>query len=203
MTTRTLVALTIFMLAGACERPQEDAQGPEEPAPEPAAPEIAEEDESEEDSPMLDLEQTAQAADRALRQRLLGRVMEVVESDGLPAAVTVCHEEAIPLTTQVGEEFDVSIGRVSDRLRNPDNIPPAWAAEMIESADEEAQTQDVDDVHRRVSPLHIGAPCLNCHGAREDIAPDVLTVIDELYPDDRATGYAESQLRGWVWVEAR
>ena len=34
------------------------------------------------------------------------------------------------------------------------------------------------------------------------IHPDIAASIDETYPDDQATGFAEGDLRGWMWVEA-
>ncbi len=48
------------------------------------------------------------------------------------------------------------------------------------------------------APIVITMPlCLNCHGRREaDIQPEVLLAIQELYPDDMATGFAMNDLRG-------
>jgi hypothetical protein len=36
--------------------------------------------------------------------------------------------------------------------------------------------------------------CLTCHG--EAISPEVAAKLSELYPDDRATGFREGDLRG-------
>jgi hypothetical protein len=42
--------------------------------------------------------------------------------------------------------------------------------------------------------------CLQCHDNPEtDIVPEVSTKINELYPEDKATGYASNELRG-IWV---
>ena len=41
-----------------------------------------------------------------------------------------------------------------------------------------------------------------CHGPREEISEEVIAKLDEYYPEDAATGFAEGDLRGWIWVEA-
>ena len=39
-----------------------------------------------------------------------------------------------------------------------------------------------------------GAVCLNCHGTK--IAPEVSQALAGLYPEDRATGFNEGDIRG-------
>jgi hypothetical protein len=39
-----------------------------------------------------------------------------------------------------------------------------------------------------------GEVCLKCHGTQ--IAPEVSQVLASLYPEDRATGYKEGDIRG-------
>jgi hypothetical protein len=45
------------------------------------------------------------------------------------------------------------------------------------------------------------APCLGCHGTVENIGPDVKTVLNNKYPDDKATGYQMDDLRGAVSIQ--
>jgi len=41
--------------------------------------------------------------------------------------------------------------------------------------------------------------CLKCHGETQtDISPEVLAVINQKYPADKATGYHAGELRG-LW----
>ncbi len=41
---------------------------------------------------------------------------------------------------------------------------------------------------------------MQCHGDPEtDILPETYTKIKELYPEDKAIGYIENELRG-IWV---
>ena len=49
-------------------------------------------------------------------------------------------------------------------------------------------------------PITTNGMCLQCHGEKgTDVAPTTLTVLEALYPEDQATGYAADELRG-VWV---
>ena len=38
-----------------------------------------------------------------------------------------------------------------------------------------------------------------CHG--DNIAPEIAARIAEHYPQDRATGFSEGDLRGLIWAE--
>lgn len=144
--------------------------------------------------------ETADEADQQLRQTLMGRVMEVAQEDGFAEAVDVCHDEAIPLTEEVAQEFDVRIGRVSDQLRNPDNTGEEWVWSMIEAADGEPHYEANDDF-RAVKPIEIAEPCTNCHGDTGQLAEGVAEQLEAHYPQDEATGYDVGDLRGWVWVQ--
>lgn len=143
----------------------------------------------------------ADEADQMLRKRLMGKVMQTVKEEGFVAAVEVCHGEAAPITKAVGEEMDVKIGRVSDKLRNTDNVGPDWVSPLIEAAGDEAHYAVQDDVFRAVKPLPIAENCLNCHGQKDDLAEGVASALETYYPDDKATGYELGDIRGWVWVE--
>lgn len=49
---------------------------------------------------------------------------------------------------------------------------------------------------RYLKPIIIQPMCLGCHGERDELAPEVRSVIDERYLRDRATGYRSGALRG-------
>lgn len=55
-----------------------------------------------------------------------------------------------------------------------------------------------DDVHVYY-PIVTNTMCLQCHGKPEkNIKPDVLKSLTLLYPEDKAKGYSENQVRG-IW----
>lgn len=154
----------------------------------------------------LDEAQAAQrdralAARDALMGKLKSRLMEVVSKDGLPAAISVCKEDAPRLAKEVSEEQGLSIGRTSHRLRNPANKPPAWAEGLVKDKVAEPTYLTSETGLAALLPIPTGPMCMNCHGTKDGIPADVLTVLGEEYPDDEATGFEEGDLRGWFWVE--
>ena len=49
--------------------------------------------------------------------------------------------------------------------------------------------------------IPIGGLCLQCHGTA--IAPELAEKLSELYPEDKATGYREGDMRGAFVVTRR
>ena len=203
------VAAAAALLVAGCDRDDEEVepvaddyyQAVEQADEQPDQPDEAEQpDEEAEADPDDPRRETADEADQQLRQRLMGRVMEVAEEDGFDAAVDVCHDEAMPLTEEVADEFDVAIGRVSDRLRNPDNRGEEWVWSMIEEADDEPHYA-ANEQFRAVKPIEVAEPCVSCHGETDQLAEGVAEQLEEHYPEDEATGYDIGDIRGWVWVE--
>jgi hypothetical protein len=145
----------------------------------------------------------ALAARDALMEKLKSRLMGVVSKDGVAAAISVCKEDAPQLAKEVSEEQRLSIGRTSFRLRNSANRPPDWAVAMVAEKVAEPTYLVNKDRFAAWLPIPTGPMCLNCHGTKEGIATDVLTALEEKYPDDRATGFEEGDLRGWFWVEVK
>ena len=119
------------------------------------------------------------------------------------AGVETCHLVA-PNLPAAQADRGYEVGRASDRLRNPDNTAPAWAAPTLarmfsgELAAAPRYVPTDDGRTGYVEPIRVGPPCLQCHG--EELAPEVAAAIDARYPDDRARGYALGDLRGFFWI---
>jgi len=145
----------------------------------------------------------ALAARDALMGKLKKRLIEVVSTDGFPAAITVCKEDAPRLAKEVSKEQALSIGRTSHRLRNTANQPPAWAKALVEDKIADPTYLTSQDSLAALLPIRTGPICLSCHGPEDGIAADVMKALNEQYPDDQATGFEEGDLRGWFWVEVR
>lgn len=43
--------------------------------------------------------------------------------------------------------------------------------------------------------------CLQCHGSEKDIKPETLAKIKSLYPNDKAIGYQENEMRGLMVIK--
>lgn len=50
-------------------------------------------------------------------------------------------------------------------------------------------------------PIAHRAVCAPCHGLEEQLNPAVRVELKDRYRVDRAVGFKEGDLRGWLWVE--
>jgi hypothetical protein len=149
-----------------------------------------------------DLKKQAEAAKAELFTRLSGRLNAVMQSQGAEAAIQVCSTEAPVIAEAVARDKGVRIGRTSWKLRNPANQAPAWAAEPLAARPAEPWFQSPPGGGlRALLPIRLMKGCLACHGEARDLAPGVAATLARTYPQDRATGFKEGDLRGWFWVE--
>jgi hypothetical protein len=150
---------------------------------------------------------SADAAIAALQKRLGTRLFEELEKGGVLLAVRVCRDEAQSLTAAVAREQGIAVGRTSHRLRNPSNAPPAWAAELVraaegkKAADVEAWVVELKDKVGVLRPIPTAGLCTKCHGEAEGLAPELRSFLASRYPEDRAVGFQEGELRGFFWAE--
>lgn len=143
----------------------------------------------------------ALAARDAMFTSLKGRLMEVAGSDGPAAAIEVCSKEAPQIAEETSQEHGVTIGRTSFRLRNKDNAPPTWAAQLVADRVAEPTYLTKGGKLAALLPIRIQAQCLMCHGSDDIIPSEVKDALAEHYPDDQATGFKDGDLRGWFHVE--
>lgn len=148
----------------------------------------------------------AEVAMDALQQRLAARLGEALAQGGPAGAVTVCTDDAPKIASDVASEFGVAVGRTSHKLRNGANAPRPWLEPFVGAAMTEPLTgTTVVELEGKVGvvrPILTQARCLQCHGDSTAIAADVAVLLHRTYPDDRAVGFTEGQLRGFLWAEA-
>jgi len=60
---------------------------------------------------------------------------------------------------------------------------------------------DLGDRVGVVRPITVVGLCTRCHGDPASFSPELRAAISKAYPDDRATGFAEGDLRGFFWAE--
>jgi hypothetical protein len=142
------------------------------------------------------------AAKDALFTQLSGKLTDAMSTGGPAAAISVCKVEAPEVAKRVSEEHGLTIGRTGVRLRNQSNTAPNWASGMVdEKVAEPSFVMLSDGKAAALLPIKLQAQCVMCHGLEDQITPDVKSQLAELYPDDRATGFKEGDLRGWFWIE--
>jgi hypothetical protein len=143
----------------------------------------------------------------SMQDALLRELNAALAQGGPVLAMKSCHINVIGLTQRIARQEGVAAGRTSDRLRSPTNAPRPWAAPLVRRyAGRPAHEVDgfVADLGDRVGVLRPIAQrplCVTCHGPADRISPVIQDAIRDRYPTDRATGFAEGEIRGWFWVE--
>lgn len=138
---------------------------------------------------------------------VLGKnLLQALNEKGPAGAVSFCNTRAIQLTDSMALAMNAGVSRVSDKPRNPGNAASEKEIAVIEgmkaalAAGETAKPVllELDSAWVGYYPIETNDMCLKCHGV-----PDEKTkaVLQELYPDDKATGYLVNQVRGAWKIE--
>ncbi|MGE0636207.1 MAG: DUF3365 domain-containing protein [Bacteroidia bacterium] len=140
---------------------------------------------------------------------ILGKnLMQAIKQKEPEHAVEFCNTKALHLTDSMSAALNASIKRVSDKPRNKNNKANEQEEAFITKlktllANGEkpvAETHETADKVIGYYAIETNKMCLQCHGVKDkDINAATLSKINSLYPDDKATGYAENQIRG-IWV---
>lgn len=149
----------------------------------------------------------AELAMNELQQALLAKLTAAMASGGPAAAVEVCRTDARAIADAVAKKHGIELGRTSHRVRNPANAPRAWARVIVEggsgatAAAEKLRTVDLGDRVGVLRPIGTAETCTRCHGAEDEVRRNIGATLAAAYPEDRATGFAPGDLRGWMWAE--
>lgn len=144
------------------------------------------------------------------QQQLLVVLQSTITEKGIPAAIEVCHTQALPILQEVSDKYGVRIKRVSDNYRNLLDKPDEAEKAVLEAYAYNAENQIPND--HNIQKLENGevllytkaiqipnALCLNCHGKKgDDIKPETQKQLDLKYPEDKATGHQIGDIRG-MW----
>lgn len=143
------------------------------------------------------------AAIQPFKKNLKSALLAGLE-EGPVNAISVCQMKA-PELAAAASTSDVQVGRTSKKLRNPANAPKPWMKPLLDRYHQDPESREpvvvvVDEnTVGYVEPIYLQPICVTCHG--ENLAPDLQAKLDELYPNDEATGYAAGDLRGVFWAE--
>lgn len=152
------------------------------------------------------------AAASELMSVLQFNLVSTLERGGPAEAVEFCAGRALALTDSVSESLGdgISIKRVSELYRNPENAPDASEfaaihhfetvlAETGRLPDDWVQVTPAGEL-RYYRPLMMGPPCLACHGPLDTMDPAVVEALEAAYENDLATGYEAGDFRGLIRV---
>jgi cytochrome c553 len=126
-------------------------------------------------------------------------------------AIETCKVEAPAIAARMSRESGWQVKRVGTRTRNTaTGTPDAWEREQLEDFGQrlargespatlnrfEEIDQPAGTIQRYAQAIPAAAMCLTCHGDVQAQSPELRAALRRAYPDDRATGYREGELRG-------
>lgn len=152
--------------------------------------------------------QTARATIKTMFEQLVAELETAMKSGGPVKAIGVCNTKAPEIAKKVNAESNINISRVSLKNRNPDNAPTDWQKAVLlqfesrKAAGDDVKKMDysevVGDEFRYMKAIPTKMVCLKCHGS--EIDPKVVAKLDELYPEDKARGFKQGDIRGAFYV---
>jgi hypothetical protein len=135
--------------------------------------------------------------------KALGSVLKkTIKEQGPEAAIEFCSEKAMSITQNESESGQFQLKRISDKPRNVKNKASEKELQIMKQIKKDLQDQKTMKVYKiegvTYMPLITKNLCLTCHGC--DIPEKVKESLAKNYPEDKATGYLENQLRGLLVV---
>ena len=140
-------------------------------------------------------------------ETISGELKKSLENGDIEHALRYCNENAYPITDSLANANEVAIKRVSNKNRNPKNkadkmeefLMKGFGIDLSEGNDLTPKLILKDDSVIFYKPIITQAFCLNCHGEPgKEITFRNDSIIQTLYPRDKAVGYKANELRG-LW----
>lgn len=138
---------------------------------------------------------------------LSSNLSKQIRAAGPLGALNFCNIKASHFTDSLSKALGLKISRVSDKTRNKNKGANATqltyimeSKEKLEKGEEiEPQLVSVSSGKEAYYPIFTNSTCLKCHGAAEVLDSALTEKLNQLYPEDKAKGYSENELRG-IWV---
>ncbi len=139
---------------------------------------------------------------------LSGKLQSALKEGGVPGAIDYCHLNAIPIIDSLSKVHNAAIRRATLKARN--KLDQATTQEKQILLDYEKQLSEKKTLAPLVeknrtnnisfyAPIKVNAFCMQCHGKLgETITEENYNLIKEKYPNDKAIGYSDGDLRG-MW----
>ena len=130
---------------------------------------------------------------------------KAMQEGGPLQAIEVCSRQAPAIAQSLSDESGWIVKRVSLKARNNKTaVADEWETEVLQQFDQRQQggedaasitySESVGGYYRFMKAQAVEPVCLACHG--QTIAPEVVDLLDQKYPDDIARGYKIGQIRG-------
>ncbi len=159
---------------------------------------------------LKEFEQNASIKVKELAVNLKKELSASMQAGGPVAAVKTCRIKAPEITDKLNNADNVKIKRTSLRLRNPNNIADTWEKNVLTSFERklstgtptnelvysEKVTTGDETTLRMMRAIPMQPVCLSCHGDKKNMGEDLLSALQQDYPNDLATGFSIGEIRG-------
>ncbi len=156
--------------------------------------------------------QKYQAKGKEIAEATFGAMSKALKENlakgGVQQATKYCNLAALPLADSLAQIHKVIIKRASLKPRNEIDAPDSLEQKILEKyAALYQKTAPMPPTLTRLdnnkvlfnAPIVMKPLCLNCHGTvGKEINPKDYELVKTLYPQDKAVGYKEGDLRG-MW----
>jgi len=129
-------------------------------------------------------------------------------------AINVCSNMAQNIANNISKSDNLYIKRVSLKYRNPNDKPDSFEEQKLKLFEKLKEEQKLDKdteifekiesenkiSFRYMKPIIASKTCLQCHGSRKEMKPQVLNFLKKNYPNDLAINHKEGDIRGAVSV---
>ncbi len=150
----------------------------------------------------------ARALIKQFGSNLKGQLVGAMKEGGPVNAIQFCNLSAPGIAADVAAESGWEIGRTSLKIRSEANKPDPWELKVLEAFEaqklagaapatleySEVVEADGNKRFRYMKAIPTEKACLNCHA--EKVVPEVESKLHELYPNDKARGFNEGDIRG-------
>jgi hypothetical protein len=154
------------------------------------------------------LEQEAKQRIKAFGKQLKTTLKAAISADGINGGVQAC-KLAVPAINLQHKTDHWQVARTSLKVRNKANVADSWELKQLQFFEQQkAQGVNIKTLSASTIVTHENGAkefrfikaiptqqlCLKCHG--ENINPETLSLINDLYPDDKAAGFKLGDIRG-------
>lgn len=146
----------------------------------------------------------AEEAIADFQQNLKIELMAAMGRGGPEAAIHICNEKAPEIALTLSEQHQIELRRTSLSWRNPANEPSLEERTVLEDFERRKNrgaaisglnaVLKTQDGLRYMKAIPMQGICAACHGL--NIEPKLYQTIKNYYPDDKAIGFADGDIRG-------
>lgn len=147
---------------------------------------------------------------KIIKDSIGANLERTIKNGGTANALTFCSIEANNIISATAGEFKGKIKRVSDKPRNPINQANEAELAFIQACKDSLSNASmpkpkmhyIDDKAYGYYPIVTNKFCMQCHGTpMKTIQPEVVSILLEKYPNDKAINYKPQEVRGLFVVE--